>query len=158
MRQYFPSFLPYLYTAFVHVGSWRKQPDAHKRGGLGKKIVGNESLCRELAYTGRNFGAAEAARMGLVSRILGSGSGQQDVVQACIQTAVAIAKQSPVAVFGTKRNLIYGRDHSIEDGLEYAATWNGAALQTEDLSRAIKANLSRRKNHKAPPHPSFSKL
>ncbi|CAN0396548.1 unnamed protein product, partial [Hapterophycus canaliculatus] len=31
------------------------------------KIVGNESLCRELAYTGRAFGAAEAVRMGFVS-------------------------------------------------------------------------------------------
>lgn len=96
--------------------------------------------------------------MGFVSRVLGSGSGKQDVVQACIQTAVAIAKQSPVAVFGTKRNLIYSRDHSIEDGLEYAATWNGAALQTEDLSRAMEANLSRRKGRKALPHPVFSKL
>lgn len=96
--------------------------------------------------------------MGLVSRVLGPSSRRQDVVQACILTAEEIAKQSPVAVFGTKRNLIYGRDHSVEDGLEYAATWNGAALQTEDLSKAIKANALRRKDPKAPPYPEFSKL
>lgn len=36
------------------------------------KIVGNDSLTRELAFTGRDFNADEALRMGFVSRVCGS--------------------------------------------------------------------------------------
>ncbi|CAM9232742.1 unnamed protein product [Ectocarpus fasciculatus] len=167
------------------------------------KIVGNESLCRELAYTGRTFGATEASRMGFVSRVvaapqaktaaaaataMASGkpraggaaaavaaaagvspprSRRAEVVAASILTASEIARQSPVAVFGTKRNLLYARDHSVDDGLEYAATWSGAALQAGDLStamRAAAANPKRSGRGGAGPgaepdsHPHFSKL
>lgn len=115
--------------------------------------MGNESLCRELAYTGRTFGAVEAAAMGFVSRVVtaaaaGSSasvavavapSRRADVVDASLLTASEIARQSPVAVFGTKRNLMYARDHSVGDGLEYAATWSGAALQAGDLGTAMRA-------------------
>lgn len=120
--------------------------------------MGNESLCRELAYTGRTFGAAEAAAMGFVSRVVtaaastaGSSvsapgvaakaapSRRAAVVAASLLTASEIARQSPAAVFGTKRNLIYARDHGVSDGLEYAATWSGAALQTADLGVAMGA-------------------
>lgn len=121
------------------------------------QIVGNESLCRELAYTGRTFGAEEAARMGLVSRALGPKSGREEAVHAAVLVATDIARHSPVAVFGTKRNLLYGRDHSVEDGLEYAATWNGAALQAEDLGIAMRAGRAGLlKNGGVPPR--FSKL
>ena len=123
-----------------------------------KQIVGNESLCRELAFTGRLFGVAEALRMGFVSRTCGPGSRRKEAVEASLVTAAEIARQSPVAVFGTKRNFIYGRDHSVEDGLEYAATWSGAALQAEDLGRAMRAGLSRSKKGVMASHPTFSKL
>lgn len=100
--------------------------------------------------------------MGFVSRTLGPGSRREEVIEASMQTATEIARQSPVAVFGTKRNLIYGRDHSVEDGLEYAATWNGAALQSEDLHRSMQAGLSNKSKNDskgaAATHPKFSKL
>lgn len=122
------------------------------------QIIGNESLCRELIYTGRTFGPAEASQMGLVSHTLGAGSRRKEVIDASLLVADEIARHSPVAVFGTKRNLMYSRDHSIEDGLEYAATWNGAALQAEDFGRAMRAaNLGKRKGGSQ--HlPKFSKL
>lgn len=107
------------------------------------QVIGNESMCRELAYTGRVFSAAESVQMGFVSRVVSAGSRRQHVVQAALDLADEIARQSPVAVFGTKQNLIFSRDHSVADGLEYAATWNGAALQAEDLEQAMKAGLSK---------------
>lgn len=115
--------------------------------------MGNESLCRELAYTGRTFDAAEAAAMGLVSRVLVPKSGREEVVEASLQLATKIARNSPVAVAGTKRNFLYGRDHSVEDGMEYNVTWNMSALQTEDLGRAMRAGLK-----KGGMPPKFSKL
>lgn len=83
--------------------------------------------------------------MGFVSRVVGPAAGaaapsrQADVVEASLAMASEIAKQSPVAVFGTKRNLVYARDHGVDDGLEYAATWSGAALQAQDLGTAMRA-------------------
>lgn len=95
--------------------------------------------------------------MGLVSRALGPNSGRKEVVEAAMVVGADIARHSPVAVFGTKRNLLYGRDHSIEDGLEYAATWNGAGLQAEDLMVAMRAaGMAARKEGAVAP--KFSKL
>ena len=74
------------------------------------KIAGNHSLVHELAYTAREFGADEAARMGLVSRVVPGG--RDEVLAAALETAGVIARKSPIAVVGTKRVLLHARDHS----------------------------------------------
>lgn len=38
---------------------------------------------------------------------------------AALELAAEIAARSPVAVQGTKANLIYSRDHSVDEGLNY---------------------------------------
>ena len=48
-------------------------------------------------------------------------------VDAAMSLASDIASKSPVAVFGTKHNLIYSRDHSVADGLEYAVSAVGVS-------------------------------
>ena len=48
-----------------------------------------------------------------------------------LEIAQQIAANSPIAVIGTKDNLIYARDHSVAEGLKYEATWNMVMLQTE---------------------------
>lgn len=50
------------------------------------KIIGNDSLARELAYTARPFKAEEAVKMGFVSRVVQGG--HKDVVE----TALAVAR------------------------------------------------------------------
>jgi len=112
------------------------------------KIIGNHSLARELAYTGRNFNAEEALQLGLVSKIL---EDKGTVLAEALRIADDIASQSPVAIYGTKVSLLYSQDHSVRDGLEYIATWNGAALQTEDIPEVMEAKRQQRK-------PIFSKL
>lgn len=74
------------------------------------KLAGNQSLVHELAYTAREFGAEEAARMGLVSRVVRGG--RDAVLAAALETAGVIARKSPIAVVGTKRVLQHARDHS----------------------------------------------
>ena len=44
---------------------------------------------------------------------------------------------------GIKRVLNHGRDHSIEDGLEYVALWNAAMLQGEDVPNAVRAQMAK---------------
>ena len=64
----------------------------------------------ELAFTARNFSAAEAERCGLVSRVVPGR--REEVVRAALELAGEIAGKSPVAVVGTKRVLLHARDHS----------------------------------------------
>jgi delta(3,5)-delta(2,4)-dienoyl-CoA isomerase len=52
------------------------------------------------------------------------------VVRVALDLAEVIAQKSPVAVSGTKRILAHARDHSVAENLEYTATWNAGALQT----------------------------
>ena len=66
------------------------------------------------------------------------------VVQAAQEMAGRIADNSPLAVQGTKRVLRYCEGKSVEDGLEFVATWNAAFVQSEDLTEAITAFLQKR--------------
>ena len=64
-----------------------------------------------------------------------------------------IAAMSPVAVQGTKINLNYSRDHSVEEGLDFIAHWNMSMLQSEDLMKAAVSLIS-----KDDEPPEFEKL
>lgn len=112
------------------------------------KVVGNDSLVRELAFTARRFDSQEALQFGLVSRVLAD---KQKLLDAAISTATLIATKSPIAIYGTKVNLNYSRDHSVKDGLDYMATWNMSMLQSKDFYTAIVAGMQKKK-------PKFAKL
>ncbi|RPD64746.1 ClpP/crotonase [Lentinus tigrinus ALCF2SS1-6] len=101
------------------------------------KITGNQSLVSELAFTGRNFSAAEAEKMGLVSRVVQGG--RDEVVAAALETAKLIAEKSPIAVLGTKHLLLHARDHSVKENLQYTVVWNSAMLQTQDMTETMQA-------------------
>jgi enoyl-CoA hydratase len=55
-----------------------------------------------------------------------------------------IAGKSPLAIRGTKEMIRYSRDHSVEDGLNYIATWNAAMLQSEDMKLAMAAHMGKK--------------
>lgn len=103
-------------------------------------IVG-DGMMRELAYTGRMIDGVEAARIGLVNRVYTS---QQELLDGVMTLAGEIASKSPLAIRGTKEMIRYSRDHSVEDGLNYIATWNAAMLQSEDLKVAMAAHMSKK--------------
>ncbi|TXG69787.1 hypothetical protein EZV62_004722 [Acer yangbiense] len=56
-----------------------------------------------------------------------------------------IAAKSPLAVTGTKAVLLRSRDQTIEQGLDYIATWNSAMLISYDLTEAVSAQIQKRK-------------
>jgi len=105
------------------------------------KIVGNESLARELALTARIFDAAEAQRIGFISKVVSGG--REEVIQAALETARLIASKSPVAVYGTKNLMVHARDNSVLDNLRYTAIWNASMLQTEDTKAAMTSNKTK---------------
>lgn len=112
------------------------------------KIVGNDSLVRELCYTARQMNASEASCVGLVSRILPD---KDAMLKAALETAATIASKSPVAVQGTKLSLVHSRHHSVPDSLEHVLTLNQSLLQSEDVIKAATAMMNKEK-------PVFAKL
>lgn len=105
------------------------------------RIIG-DGLMRELAYTGRMVPADEAREMGLVNRVFAD---QDALLEGVMAIAADIAAKSPLAIRGTKQMIRYARDHRVEDGLEYIATWNASMLQSNDLRVAIAAHMNKQK-------------
>ena len=97
------------------------------------KICGHGSRVRELCLTGENFDAVEALRIGFVSRI------ESNLFESAMNVCQIIARNSPVAVQGTKLSLNYSRDHTVEEGLNHIAMHNAAALMTDDLIASVMA-------------------
>jgi len=114
------------------------------------KVVGNDSLVREWCYTARKIDSKEALKEGLVNRVF---KDKDELMKFSLDMAKLIASKSPVAVQGTKDNLVYARDHSVDQSLDYQATWNGCMLQSEDVLKAAAAVMSRDTEP-----PVFSKL
>ena len=86
--------------------------------------------------------------MGFFSAVLATPAEMRNVA---LKTAGTIAEKSPIAVYGTKKNLLYARDHPVDQSLEYAALWASAMLQSKDVVKAAMATMSKQK-------PTFAKL
>tara|TARA_Y100000589_G_scaffold312585_1_gene333078 strand:- start:288 stop:1172 length:885 start_codon:yes stop_codon:yes gene_type:complete len=105
------------------------------------RIIG-DGMMRELAYTGRTLDGAEAQAIGLVNRVY---ENPEALMEGVNELARQIAEKSPLAIRGTKEMIRYMRDHRVDDGLEYIATWNAAMLQAADLRVAVAAHMARQK-------------
>lgn len=111
-----------------------------------------QGLVRELAYTGRKLSAQEALRAGLVNEVYKT---QEDMLAAVMEIAKCIASKSPLAVQGCKEMINYTRDHSVEDSLNYVATWNAGMLLSNDLLEAMAAAQQKRPGQFDDTHPGF---
>jgi enoyl-CoA hydratase len=99
-----------------------------------------QGLVRELAYTGRRFGAEEAARYGFLNRVEPDHAAALAAARAL---AAEIAAKSPLAITGIKAVLNHGRDATIAQGLDYVATWNAGMLQGSDVPEALRAQAAK---------------
>jgi enoyl-CoA hydratase len=99
-------------------------------------------MARELAYTGRRLPAARAKQIGLVNETFADHAA---LLQGVLQVAQEIAERSPLAVCGSKEMLNYSRDHSVQDSLNYIATWQTGMFQSTDMVECFKAKAERRK-------------
>lgn len=98
-----------------------------------------QGMLRELAYTGRKVDASEALSLGLVNRVYAN---REQMMLEVKRIAASIAKKSPLAIRGTKEMLLYARDHSVSDSLNYIATWNASMLSEADLKASMKASAN----------------
>lgn len=103
-------------------------------------IVG-QGIAREWAYTARNVDATEGHRTGLVNAVYDDHTAMLEGVRDIAQT---IASKSPLAIRGTKAILNHARDHSVQEGLDYVATWNASLLISNDSAECMNAKMQKR--------------
>merc|ERR1712226_225279 len=103
-----------------------------------QKIVGNDSMARELAMSADKFTAKQALEIGFVSRVY---EDKASTLEAAVAMAARLAEKSPVAVQGTKVVMNYARDHTVADGLVHIAEWNASQLQSADLMKSAQAAM-----------------
>ncbi|MEM7535080.1 MAG: crotonase/enoyl-CoA hydratase family protein [Chloroflexota bacterium] len=101
-----------------------------------------KGVVREMAYTGRRMGAAEAKERGLVNEVYAD---KEMMMAGVMEIARTIASKSPLAIRGSKITLNHTQDHSIEEGLRHIAGWNAGMLFNHDLMEAFTAMMEKRK-------------
>ena len=97
---------------------------------------------RELALTGRDFGAQEALDMGFVTHVCDD---QEALIAKARELAEEIAGLAPLTVQGVKDVILHGRDNGVYQGLKYVAQKNAAQLPSEDVIEAVTAFMEKRK-------------
>ncbi|XP_049756501.1 delta(3,5)-Delta(2,4)-dienoyl-CoA isomerase, mitochondrial-like [Elephas maximus indicus] len=105
------------------------------------RVIGSQSLVNELAFTARRMMADEALSSGLVSRVFPD---KEATLDAAFTLAAEISSRSPLAVQGTKVNLVYARDHPVAAGLEFVHNWNMSMLQTDDVLKSVQAAMEKK--------------
>jgi enoyl-CoA hydratase/carnithine racemase len=104
------------------------------------RLVG-EGIARELAYTGRKLGGAEAKELRLVNHCYAD---RETLMAAMHELATTLAAKPPLALRGCKDRIPSARDHTVADGLNYVATWNAAMLLSTDLDESLAAGRDKR--------------
>lgn len=104
-------------------------------------IVG-PGVARELVFTGRDFDAAYAERVGLVNRVLPDAEALR---KDAAELAQEIAENPPLTVQGAKRVMNEATRADVDRGLEYVATWNTGHLVTQDLGMAVTGFVTKQK-------------
>lgn len=103
-------------------------------------LVSNQSLLRELIFTGRQMTIEDVLRLNFISHLSDT---KDDALIEAFKTAKVIASRSPVAVQGSKQNLEFSHLKPYELGLDYNAIWNMSMIQGGDVAKAIGAIFSK---------------
>ncbi|KAF4236312.1 hypothetical protein CNMCM8980_002956 [Aspergillus fumigatiaffinis] len=106
------------------------------------KAVGSYTWVKDVAMTGRDFGADEALQVGFVSSVLPTKEG---AVNEAFKIASVLSEKSPVAVQTVKHFLDYSREHTVAEGLQYQLAYNTSAIQAKDVPAAIAAVVSKKR-------------
>jgi enoyl-CoA hydratase/carnithine racemase len=101
-----------------------------------------ERRAKEIILTGKPFGAAEAERWGMVSRVLPPAQ----VVAEALATSETVARNAPISVRQAKQAISRGLNMSLSDGLALEIEAYHRTVPTEDRHEGISSF-----NEKRPP-------
>jgi len=104
------------------------------------RIVG-APLAKELIFTGRRLGAAEAKAAGLVNHVVPAGQARARAVE----IATTIGQNGPIAVRQAKKAIAYGSETDLETGMILAIEAYNATVVTEDRLEGVRAFTEKRR-------------
>jgi enoyl-CoA hydratase len=99
-----------------------------------------KALAMDIILTGRAFTAAEAAAMGLVTRVVPD----EVVVDEAKALAATIAEKPPIAVRLAKQAILKAFDTTLEGGIDFERNAFYFLFSTEDRTEGIRAFLDKR--------------
>ena len=100
-----------------------------------------KSLAMELILTGRTFDAAEAARLGLINRVVPD----SDLLGEAIKLAQELATKPPLTLTAALAAIHRGMDASIDDGLAIEEAAFARIVPTHDAGEGVAAFLEKRR-------------
>ena len=95
----------------------------------------------ELIFTGKSLGAAQAERMGLITKVVSAGS----LMYEAEKMSAKIAEMSPLALKRTRKLLYEMEDMNFQQVPEAAVEALSSAFDSEDSQEARKAYIEKRK-------------
>jgi enoyl-CoA hydratase/carnithine racemase len=113
-------------------------------GGGGTQLLPRRvgsGIATDLILTGRHVPAAEAARLGLVDRVVPAGRDRE----AATELAAQIAGNSPVAVSNARNAIRRGLDVDLAAGLDIEDSAWRAAVFSDDRREGVRAFMERRR-------------
>ena len=102
------------------------------------RTLARDDVLRELTYTGREFGAAEAERFGFVTRLA------DDPLTQAHALARAIAERNPHATRGAKRLYNHAADGDARSILELETEEQLRVIRTPNQVEQVRANMEKR--------------
>ena len=96
--------------------------------------VMSETNLREWAYTGKRIDAERAKAWQLIGEVYDDPAA---LLHGVMDIAGEITQKSPLVLHGSKLSMNYNRNHSVEEGLEYIATFNAGIVQAEEVKYAL---------------------
>ena len=106
-------------------------------------------MAKQILYSGLNFDAAEALRIGLVNAVYP----QAELMDAALKLASKIAKNAPIAVRARKQAVNEGLQVSIDEGAVIEEKLFGSCFETHDQVEGMACFLSK---EKPKPKPVFT--
>jgi len=103
------------------------------------RLIGT-ARAADLFFTGRIIDAAEADRLGLLTRVVP----REQFHDSVAGLAREIAGCAPIAVRMTKRALYRGVEHSLEDMLDFESLQQGITFTTADAREGVLAVMEKR--------------
>jgi enoyl-CoA hydratase len=95
----------------------------------------------DLVLTGRTISAAEAERMGLVSRVVAA----EETVMAALELARTIASKAPVAVLAAKESVRLAEELALSAGLRHERRAFFALFASDDQEEGMTAFVEKRR-------------
>jgi len=105
------------------------------------RIVG-KGVYSEMVFTGEPINAERALSVGLVNAVYPN---KEALLVGARDLCKKIAANSPLAVQGAKKVLLYAEEHTFADTLDYVGVWNAAFIESEDIKEAAISFLQKRK-------------